>query len=54
MGALGEHGFDQVDREDAGDLPRRQDQRGEGASIFHRAQKTLHRRIIVAYAVAEA
>lgn len=27
-GPFGEHSFDQVDREDAGDLPRRQHQRG--------------------------
>ena len=51
---LGEHGFDEVDGERAGHLPCCQDQRGEGGSVFDRAQKTLHRWIIVAYAVVKA
>ena len=53
-GAFGEHGFDEVDSEHAGHLPRRQDQRGEGVGVFDRAQKTLHSGIIVAYAVVKA
>ena len=50
-GPFGQHGFDEVDREDTGDLPRGQDQRGEGGGVFDRTQQTLHRRIIMAYAV---
>jgi hypothetical protein len=51
---VGEHGFDQVHREDAGDLPRRQDEGGEGRSVFHRTQQPLQRWIIIAYAGAQA
>jgi len=51
---LGEHGFDEVDGEYAGYLPRREDQRSEGVGVCDCAQKTLHRRIIIAYAVAQA
>jgi hypothetical protein len=52
--SLSEHGFDQMHREDASDLPRRQDQCGEGGGLFHRTQQILHRRIIIAYAVVKA
>jgi len=54
VGPLGEHGFDEVDGEHAGHLPRRQDQRGEGGGVFDRAQQRLHSGIIVAYAVGKA
>src|SRR5262245_48771073 len=48
---LGEHGFDQMPPEDTDDLPRGQDQGGEGRGVFHRTQQPLQRRIIIAYAV---
>jgi hypothetical protein len=54
MGAFGQHCFNQVDGEDARHLPRCQGQLGEGGGVFQHVQKTLHRRIIVAYAVAQA
>jgi hypothetical protein len=38
MGPLGKHGFDEVDGEHTGHLPRRQDQRREGESVVERAQ----------------
>jgi len=50
-GTFGQHGFDEVDGEHASHLPRRQDQCGEGGGVFDRAPKTLHRWIIIAYAV---
>ena len=53
-GAFSQHGFDEVDSERAGHLPRRQDQRGQGVGVFDRTQKTLHSGIIVAYAVVKA
>jgi hypothetical protein len=53
-GTFGEHGFDEVDGEYAGHLPRRQDERGQRVGIVDRAQQTLHRGIIVAYAVVKA
>ena len=53
-GTFGPHGFDEVDSEHAGHLPRRQDERGKGVGVFDRAQKTLHRAIIVAYAGMKA
>ena len=53
-GAFGPHGFDQVDREHAGHLPRGQDQGGQGVGVFDCTQKTLHSGIIVAYAVVKA
>ena len=51
---LGEYGFDHVDREHTGYLPRGQNQRGEGVGIFYHTEQPLHRRIIIAYAVAQA
>ena len=53
-GTFGQHGLDEVDGEHAGHLPRRQDERGKGVGVFDRAQQTLHRGIIVAYAVVKA
>jgi len=53
-GSFDQHGFDEVDGQHAGHLPRRQDQVGEGVGVFDRAQKTLHSWIIVAYAVVKA
>src|SRR5262249_10811353 len=50
-GPFGQHGFDEMDSEDTGHLPRRQDQGGEGGGVFDRAQQTLHIGVIVAYAV---
>ena len=51
---LGEHGFDEVDGKRTGHLPSRQHQRGECLCLLDRSQKTLHRRIIVTYAVVQA
>jgi len=51
---LGEHSFDEADREYTAHLPRGQEQRGEGRGVFERTQQTLHNRIIVAYAVVQA
>jgi len=51
VGAFGQDGFDKVDGEHAGYLPRRKDHGGEGGGVFDRAQQTLHNWIIVAYAV---
>jgi len=51
---FGEHSFEQVHREDTGDLPCRQNQGGERRGVFHRSQQTLHGRIIIAYAVVKA
>jgi hypothetical protein len=53
-GTFGQHGFDEVNGEHTGHLPRRQDYRGQGVGVFDRAQQTLHRAIIVAYAVVKA
>jgi hypothetical protein len=53
-GAFGQYGFDKVDGEHAGHLPRRQDHGGEGGGVFDCAQKTLQSGIIVAYAVVQA
>jgi hypothetical protein len=50
-GTFGQHGFDEVDGQRAGHLPRRQNQRGEGGSGFDCTQQTLHIGVIVAYAV---
>jgi len=50
-GTFSQDGFNQVDSEHAGHLPRRQDHGGEGGGIFDRAQQTLQSGIIVAYAV---
>jgi len=50
-GAFSQDGFDKVDGEHTGYLPRRQDHGGEGWGVFDRVQKTLHSGIIVAYAV---
>jgi hypothetical protein len=54
LGTFGQHGFDEVDGEHAGHLPCRQDYRGKGVGVVDRAQQTLHRGIIVAYAVVKA
>jgi hypothetical protein len=40
-----------VDGHKTSDLPRRENQRREGAGVFEHAEEMLHRRIIVAYAV---
>jgi hypothetical protein len=53
-GTFGQHGFDEVDGEHAGHLPRRQDEGGQGLGVVDRAQQTLHRGIMVAYAVVKA
>jgi hypothetical protein len=53
-GTFGQHGFDEVNGEHAGHPPRRQDYRGKGGGVFDRTQQTLHRGIIVAYAVVKA
>jgi len=54
LGTFGQHGFDEVDGEHAGHLPRRQDERGKGGGVFDRAQQTLRSGIIGAYAVVKA
>jgi hypothetical protein len=53
-GAFGQDGFDEVNGEHAGHLPRRQDQCGEGGGVFDCVQKALHSWIIMAYAVVQA
>jgi hypothetical protein len=50
---LSEDVFDEADGQNTGDLPRSEDERREGAGVFHHAQQTLHRRIIMAYAVGK-
>jgi hypothetical protein len=52
--SFGQHGFDEVDGEHTGHLPRRQDQGGEGLSVFDCVQQTLHRWISEVYAVVKA
>jgi hypothetical protein len=54
MGAFGQHGFNEAAGEQPGHLPRRQDEYRQGVGIFDGKQKTLHRRIIIAYAVVQA
>jgi hypothetical protein len=54
VGVLVEDRFNQLDGQDTGHLPRRQDQGREGAGVFQHAEEILHRRIIVAYAVHKA
>jgi len=53
-GAFGQDGFDEVNGEHAGHLPRRQDHCGEGVGVFDCVQKALHSWIIMAYAVVQA
>jgi hypothetical protein len=54
MGALREDRFHHVDRQDAGALPGGEAQRSKGLSVVHRAQKTLHCRIGIAYDIGKA
>jgi hypothetical protein len=54
MGPLSEHGFDEVNHEDAGGLPRREEQCGEGGGVFHCTPQSLHKRIFIASAVLKA
>ena len=53
-GAFGQYRFDKAYGKDTGQRPYRQDQLWECVGLFNRAEQTLHERIIIAYAVAEA
>jgi hypothetical protein len=53
-GTFGQHVLDNMDHQHAGQLPCGDEQFGQCDSLFNGAHKTLHRRVIVAYAVGEA